>query len=145
MIKFLRHLVVDDLWLKLFSLVLAILFWLTVSVAIQHREASPIQPLASATEVRTFYDLPVIVLSSAADVRSFKVSPSEVEVTVRGTPRVLEDIHSKDIRAMVDLTGVEAAHNLRKRVEVSAPAGVTYVSARPEEVEVIIPAKSPSP
>ena len=33
----------------------------------------------------------------------------------------------------------EAARELRKRVGVSAPAGVTYVRVAPEEVQVIFP------
>ena len=79
------------------------------------------------------------VLSSAEDVHNFKVSPSEVEVTVQGDPRTLQNLQSKDIRAMVDLTGVAAARDLRKRIEVSVPAGVTYMRVAPEEVQVIFP------
>ena len=41
---------------------------------------------------------------------------------------------------MVDLTGIEAAR-LRKRIEVSPPAGVTLVRVTPPEVDVIIPPK----
>jgi YbbR domain-containing protein len=144
MIKFLRHLIVDDFLLKLFSLVLALLFWLTVSFAIQQREASPPSPLTLATEVRTFFNLPVLVMSSASDVRNFKVNPSQVEVTVQGDPRILQTLQSKDVRAMVDLTGIEVAHGLHKRIEVSTPSGVTHVGVRPQEVEVIIPPKPPA-
>jgi YbbR domain-containing protein len=139
MIKFLRHLVLDDFLLKLFSLALALLFWLTISFAIQQKEAAPTSALPLNSEVRTFFNLPVLVVSSAADVRQFKVSPSQVRVTVRGEPRILENVHTTDIRATVDLTGIETARNLRKRIEVSTPAGVTYVRVSPEDVQVIIP------
>jgi YbbR domain-containing protein len=63
-----------------------------------------------------------------------------VEVTVQGDSRLLEDLRAHHIRVIVDLTGSPAANNLRKTVEVSTPAGVTYVSARPQQVEVIFPA-----
>ena len=43
---------------------------------------------------------------------------------------------------IVDLTGIAAGPYLKKRIEVSTPAGVTYVRADPEEVQVIIPPKS---
>ncbi len=145
MIKLLRHLFVDDFLLKLLSLVLALLFWLTVSFAIQEKQGSPAPVLRSVPEVRSFSNLPVVVMSSASDVRNFKVSPNQVEVTVRGDSVLLQSLHSKEIRVMVDLTGIEAAENLRKRIEVSTPAGVTLVSVRPEEVEVIIPSKSSVP
>ena len=40
---------------------------------------------------------------------------------------------------MVDLTGVGTARELRKRIEVSLPAGVTCMRVAPEEVQVIFP------
>ena len=43
----------------------------------------------------------------------------------RATPKTVQNLQTKDIRAMVDLTGVGAARDLRKRIEVSIPAGVT--------------------
>jgi hypothetical protein len=141
MIQFLRHLIIDDFLLKLFSLVLALLFWITVSFAIRQKEVLPIPPLASTDEVRTFVNMSLVVLSSAADVRNFKVSPNQVEVTVQGAARALQNLQSKDIRAIVDLTGFEPTHP-RKRVEVSIPAGVTFVGVRPEEVQVILPPKT---
>jgi YbbR domain-containing protein len=143
MIKFLRHLVVDDFLLKLFSLALALLFWLTVSFAIQQREGSVRPPLALTAEVRTFFNLPVLVMSSAADVRHFKVSPNQIEVTVQGDPRLLQKLQSKDIHVTVDLTGIESAQSLRKRIEVSTPAGVTHVAVLPPEVQVLIPSTPP--
>ena len=143
MIKFLRHVVVDDFLLKLFSLALALLFWLTVSFAIRQREGSARPSTPLATEVRTFFNLPVVVMSSAADARLFKVSPGQVEITVQGDPRVLQKLQSKDIHVTVDLTGIESAQSLRKRIEVSTPAGVTHVAVLPPEVQVLIPSTPP--
>ncbi len=130
MIAFLRHLVFEDFWLKLFSLTLAVLIWLTVTFASQKEVGA---------ENRVFLNLPVTVLASAEDVHNFRVSPNEVEVTLRGDPRTLQNLQSKDIRAVVDLTGVAAARDLRKRIEVSVPAGVTYMRLVPDEVQVIFP------
>ena len=130
MIAFLRNLLLEDFWLKLFSLALAALIWFTVTFVSQK---------GVRTDTRVFLSLPVTVLSAADDVRNFKVSPDEVEVTVQGEAETLQNLQSKDIRAMVDLTGVAAAHELRKRVEVSVPAGVTYLRVAPEEVQVIFP------
>ena len=130
MIAFLRHLVFEDFWLKLFSLALAVLIWLTVTFVSQKEVG---------TENHVFSNLPVTVLSSAEDVRNFRVSPDQVEVTVQGDPGTLQNLQSKDIRAMVDLTGVATARDLRKRIEVSVPAGVTFMRVTPEEVQVIFP------
>ncbi len=130
MIAFLRNLLLEDFWLKLFSLALAALIWFTVTFVSQKEVR---------TDTRVFLSLPVSVVSSADDVRNFKVNPDEVEVTVQGDVEILQNLQSKDIRAMVDLTGVAAAHELRKRVEVSVPAGVTFLHVAPEEVQVIFP------
>lgn len=130
MIAFLRGLIFEDYWLKLFSLVLAVLVWLTVTFASQR----DIQ-----TEDRVLSHLPVAVVSATEDVRHFRVSPSEVQVRVRGDAKILQNVQSKDIRVIVDLTGVTTARELRKRVEVSAPAGVAHLGVVPEEVQVIFP------
>jgi hypothetical protein len=130
MIAFLRNLLLEDFWLKLFSLALAVLIWFTVTFVSQKEVR---------TDTRVFSGLPVIILSAAEDVRNFKVSPHEVEVTVQGDTETLQNLQSKDIRVMVDLTGVAAARELRKRPEVSVPAGVTHLRVAPEEVQVIFP------
>jgi YbbR domain-containing protein len=141
MIDLLRQLVFKDFWLKLFSLALAVLIWVTISLAIQ-KEGSPVTITSTQPIQRTFYNLPVLVVSSAADVRDFRVKPSDVDVTVQGDAKSLQQLQEKDIRVMVDLTGVEGGPGLRKRLDVSIPPGVTRVQVRPEEVEVIFPAKA---
>jgi YbbR domain-containing protein len=90
---------------------------------------------------RTFLKLPVVVLSSAEGVGEIQIHPQEVEVTIEGEPRTLQNVQSKDIRAIVDLTGIKAAE-LRKRIEVSTPAGVTHVRVAPQEVEIVYPKNS---
>jgi len=137
MIAFIRHLVFEDFWLKLFSLALAVLIWFFVYFAIQ--KGHPI--LISETKERRFANLPVMVMFAVEDVRSYRVMPGAVEVVVQGDPTILKNLQSKDIRVMVDLTGIEAAH-LRKRVEITPPPGVTHWHATPTEVEVIITPKS---
>jgi YbbR domain-containing protein len=130
MIAFLRNLLFEDFWLKLFSLALAVLIWFTVTFVSQKDVR---------TESRVFSHIPVTVLSAAEDVRNFKVSPSEVAITVQTGVETLQNLQSKDIRAMVDLTGVAAVHELRKPVEVSVPAGVALLRVVPDHVQVILP------
>jgi hypothetical protein len=130
MIAFLRNLVLEDFWLKLFSLALAALIWFTVTFVSQKDVR---------TVTRVFLNLPVTVVSASEDVRNFKASPNQVEVTVRGDAETLQNLQSKDLRVLMDLTGVAAARELRKRVEVSVPAGVTCLRVVPEEVQVIFP------
>ena len=131
MITFLRKLVLEDFWLKLFSLLLAVLLWLTVTFASRKDPGIDQRVLAKM--------LPVTILASTEDVHNFRVSPSEVAVTVQGNPKTLQNLQTNDIRAIVDLTGVGAARELRKRIEVSVPAGLTHLRVMPEEVQVIFP------
>jgi YbbR domain-containing protein len=140
MINALRNLFFHDFWLKLFSLVLALAIWGVVSLAIQ-REVPPTDNPIAILEEHTFTGVPVLVVSTAQDVRSFKVEPAEVEVTVRGDSKLLQSLKSSEIRALVDLTGIESAHSLRKRIEVSTPTGVSHARVFPEEVNVIVPPK----
>ena len=142
MIDFLRHLFFKDFWLKLFSFVLAVLIWFTVNIAI-NKESSGAPALSLIpTEERVFSGLPVVVLSSAEDVRSVRVNPKEVEVTVQGEPKQLKNIQPRDIRVLLDLTGIPAAHDMRVRVEVTLPAGLSLVRVNPEEVQVAFPSKA---
>jgi YbbR domain-containing protein len=139
MIATFRSVVYKDFWLKLFSFVLALLIWFTVSVSIDKEGAR--NPLIPA-EQRTFAGLPVTILSSAEDARTLVVEPKEVDVTVEGNPKILRALRPKDIRAIVDLTNIRSAERLSKRIEVSSPAGVSLVRVEPEDVKVIIPSKN---
>ena len=87
----------------------------------------------------TFGNLPVLVVSAASDVRDFRVAPATVAVKVSGAPEVMADLQANQIHAVVDLTDVQSARDLRRRVDVSTPPGVTLVSVDPTKVGVIVP------
>jgi len=144
MIDTLRNIFFRDFWLKLFSTVLAILIWLTVSFAI-HRDVSPPSPLEKlSTGELTFTNIPVLIMSLAADVHDVKVLRSEVTVKVRGETKYLKILQASDIHALVDLTGgreSEAGQRMRKKIVVTTPANISYLSVEPEEVEVLVPPK----
>jgi YbbR domain-containing protein len=138
MIRFIRDALLHDIWLKLFSLALAVLTWVTVSYAIQRKQV-PTANLSLTADQLTFHKVPVVVLSAAQDSRGFKVFPPDVDVTVQGDARTLRRLQTSDIRALVDLTGVDGATDLWKRIEVATPAGVTYVRVYPQDAHIIFP------
>jgi hypothetical protein len=129
MMTFLRNLIFSDFWLKLFSLVLAILIWLLVSFAI-HKEGPP---------TRTF-NIPVMVTSAAADVRNLHVNPDRVDVKVRGEARKLEELVAEDLHAFVDLTGIRIVNGVRSRIAITVPSDITFVEVNPPDVEIVPPA-----
>jgi hypothetical protein len=134
----LRDIVTKDLGWKVFSVALATVIWFTVKPV--GREARPVNPLVGSVP-RTFTNLPVVVMSSAADVRAFRVNPDTVSVKVSGSSDVVAALTERDIRVTVDLTEIESARGLQARVVVAAPPGVTFIKANPSQVDVVVPQK----
>lgn len=137
MITLLRNLFIANFWLKLFSLLLAILVWFMVSSI---KDASPAWARVGRAEEQTYFNIPIVLeVSAAAEAHSFQVQPTEVQVTVRGQRGLLRQLHATDIRAIIDVTGIESAHNLRKEITVTAPPGITVAHVVPEKADVIVP------
>jgi YbbR domain-containing protein len=132
-----RDFITKDIGWKLFSLGLAVVLYFTVR-AVQESTGDTGRPL-EIRALHTYRGVPVLVMSAAADVREFKVNPASAQVTVRGRPEILSQLHEEDIRVTVDLTDIEAAQGLKKRLHVSTPAGITLVEVIPSEVNVVIP------
>ena len=127
-----------DLGWKLFSVFLALAIWLTVHKILDEGSSNPAILLGGREE--TFPDLPVLIVSSAADVRDFHVRPAAVSVTVNGSAGDIARLQPAQIRAFVDLTGIETG-DLRRRVDISMPSGLKLISVEPLEVDVVIPPK----
>ena len=138
----LRDIFIKDVGWKLFSVVLATVIWFMVR-PVSREPAKSGNPLAASVP-RTFTNLPVVVMSSAADVRAFKVKPDTVRVTVSGRREIVDALTERDLRVTVDLTGIESARGLQARVTVAVPPGVTFIAARPPEVDVVVPPRSDS-
>ena len=133
-----RDLFIKDFGWKLFSLLLAAFIWLTVHKIIEEPKNSG---TSSITSPVTYGNLPVLIVATAADVHLYRVEPSTVSVTVSGPSEVMAVLQANQLRATVDLTDVEAAKDLKRRVDVSAPSGVTLISVEPPNVRVVIPPK----
>ena len=125
-----------DLGWKLFSVFLALAIWLTVHKILE--EGSGNHAILIGGKERTCNDLPVLIVSSAADVREFHVRPATVTVTVNGSADDIARIQAGQIRVFVDLTGIDTG-NLHRRVDVSMPSGLKLVSVEPPEVDVVVP------
>ncbi len=133
----LRDWFIKDLSWKLFSVILAVTIWLTVYKILG--EPGHSTESAIGDKQTTYDDLPVLVVSAASDVRDFRVVPGAVTVTVSGAPNVMAVLQANQIRAVVDLTDIESAMKLLRRVDISLPPGVKLVSVNPSNVEVIVP------
>ena len=136
-----RDWLIKDFGWKLFSLVLAVGIWLTVHKILEESAPAPVvvPPAPPSPVATTFTNLPVLIVSAAADVREFHVTPNMVTVTVSGQPEIMAGLRESQIHALVDLTDIEAARDLQRRVDISTPTGVTLVDVEPPEVNVVIP------
>jgi len=137
MIRFLRKLFFGDWMLKLFSLTLAILTWLAVSFSIRQKVVEV--PGTPTVSERTYYDLPVVILSDAGATKGFKARPSEVDVTVQGTETTLENLPRKDIRVLVTLPNLTTTNTQMVPVQIITPAGVTHVRIEATNIVEVIP------
>jgi YbbR domain-containing protein len=134
-----RDWITKDLGWKLFSLFLAVAIWLTVHQIYEEPKAA--YGLAGGSTV-TFGNLPVLVVSAAADVRDFRVAPLTVKVTVSGSAEDLARLQPGQVHVVVDLTDLGPQRDLDLPVAVSAPPGVTLIRVDPPRVGVIVPPPS---
>lgn len=136
----LREVITHDIWWKIFSVALAVVIWVTVNPVSQSESHKTIS-LLGTSQVRVFTNMPVVVRSSAADVQAFSINPETVEVTIGGRSEFVEAVTEHDISVTVDLTDIESARALRKRIDVAVPPGVTFIKAFPSHVDVTIPSR----
>jgi YbbR domain-containing protein len=126
----------QNLGWKILSLALAIAFWATIKTVSTER--------GDQVE-RLYINLPVRIVSSTTDVRTFKVTPDQVAVTVKGRGDVMKALTDRELHIFADITGADtsATRHFTRRVQVAIPVGVTIVRVDPTEVVVDVPA-SPS-
>jgi YbbR domain-containing protein len=133
----LRDLFTKDWGWKLFSLILAMGIWLTVHNLTEPKNTAGVH----VGSTLTYGNLPVYIVASAADVHMYHVQPEMVAVTVGGSPDVISVLQANQIHATVDLTGIDSGKDLKRRVDVSVPSGVTLINVEPPNVDVVIPSK----
>src|SRR6185503_5399397 len=67
--------------------------------------------------------------------------PSQVTITLRGDMQILKNLKPQNIRAEVDMTGVESANGLVLPVEIILPKGIFYTRLEPDQVAVQLSSK----
>jgi YbbR domain-containing protein len=131
-----RNWLTNDVGWKVFSLILAAAIWFTVNKVLQEPTAVK---HGSTGATLTYGNLPILIVASAADVHLYRVIPETVTVTVSGSPEAIAALQVSQIRATVDLTGIDAGNELKRNVDVSVPSGITVTRVEPVKVGVIVP------
>ena len=70
--------------------------------------------------------------------RALRGGEQQITLLIRA-PEAISALTEKEIEVRVDLTDVESARSLRKRVIISVPPGVIVVRSSPSEVDVVVP------
>src|SRR5436190_7810844 len=94
--------ITENLWLKVFSLVLATLIWYVIHSNFQTAGAKSVTNPFQATDKRNFVR-PIVLMTSANNRQAFQVDPTEVTVQVRGEVSVLQKLTPDDIQVYVKL------------------------------------------
>jgi YbbR domain-containing protein len=136
----LHDLIFKNFWLKLFSFILATLIWFTVWSNLEN-ETRLSWRVARAAKDREFINRPVMILGRSHETNMFKVRPRTVNVIVRGSPMLLDQLKEGDLQAFVRPGGLgEPAGPLL--VQVYAAKGVSVVRVEPRAV-ILEPADGP--
>ncbi|MBM3876049.1 MAG: hypothetical protein FJ386_04920 [Verrucomicrobia bacterium] len=131
----LRDLIVTDFWVKLVSVLAAVVVWGTVKIKIS-RQPDPVAKAESALEARTFRKLAVAMLKAPGDARGFTVAPGEVDITVTAAFEVMSTLGARDFEVFVNLTDARDIVGRTKPVVVHLPEGVTLLNVEPREVTI---------
>jgi hypothetical protein len=129
-----KELILNNFWLKGFSLVLATLIWFALSQSDLPTDPKPMNPFAARTKER---DVPraVAVLKGPAEQRVFRIDPAQVTVKVSGDPNMLDLLNPEDIHAYVNVGALRDPQG-SIHVEVHVPARITVVAVSPAHVDV---------
>lgn len=133
-----REWVTHDFGWKVFSVFLAIVIWLTV-----HKVRDEPDFSSTTSDENIYNDLPVLTVSATADVHDALIVPAKVAVVIRGPSDLMTSLQSSQIHAFVNLSSIDAGHELKRHVDVATPPGMTVVSVDPADVTVSIPANKP--
>jgi len=122
----LRPLILDHFWLKLISLVLASLIWLTVKSSLG----------TSGDESRlTFNNRPIMLMTDGGEQVAMVARPNVANITVRGPAALIEELTEKDIHVYVRLpAGLQGASELP--VHAHVPSGTKVAMVAPVVVSV---------
>ena len=129
-----REILVNNFWWKFTALCLAVLAWL----GFQPEEDFPrLFPHGRTDYTRLMIAHPVTITKPATDTREFKVTPSEVDITLSGEEKILRDLASREVRATVEIAEFkDGTNSLRIHVYVPPRGGIELVGITPERVQV---------
>ncbi len=135
-----RELILNNFWLKVFSLVLGSLIWFVLDSNLQTESKYPQsikypgQNIFRPSQPREFH-CPVTLLVAPSNLQRYQLEPPEVVIEVYGDASRINELQPWDIQAYVDLAALRDTEAPLK-VEVIVPKEVTLRSIFPPHVYV---------
>ncbi|MGV3771720.1 MAG: CdaR family protein [Verrucomicrobiales bacterium] len=97
-----RDLITNNFGWKIIALMLAVAAWFALN---QDNVQLVSRSIGTVMSTRELVSHPITISKPASDLREFKVSPSEVDITMGGSDwNKLKQIDGKEIQATVDLS-----------------------------------------
>jgi len=122
----LHSILAHHFWLKLLSLVLACLIWLTVKANIG---------TTAGEATRTFVNRPVLLLTDGAEHIAMIASPNQASVTVRGPALLIQELTDQDVHVYVRLHD-RSQTTSELPVHAHVPSGATVALVTPATATV---------
>ncbi|HYE29836.1 MAG TPA: CdaR family protein [Methylomirabilota bacterium] len=126
-----RNYIANNFWLKLISLALACVVWFTFKSEERIRFAELFTRPVAAQKTLLKHD--VAIIKGAADARTFRILPDEVDLVISGDKALLDSLTDSEIEVFVDLREVQN-DSRTARVRVNVPRGVQVGAIEPATV-----------
>lgn len=136
-----------NFWLKMASLILATLIWLTVQANLdkENRGVYPDKNLSDEWDRRVVtqkrFELPVTIFSGGSNSMVYHSIPTNVTVTFSGEAVRINGLEEREVLAFVDAGGVTDPQHEVFPVLVNAPATVNLLRVIPPVVRLKLATK----
>ena len=127
--------ILHNLWLKLFSVILAVLIWMTIRLAIQ-KEIRNLPANSPDAITNVFPGIPVSLLTSPSERRVFSCQPPVVSVMVAADAKLMRHLRPQDLEVFVRLTDMRQASQFQKKLQYNFPPAVTLIRINPATVTI---------
>jgi hypothetical protein len=131
----LRQLISHNFWLKIFSIAAGTIIWMAIHFSIDH-DLTLSEPAAGHRLVKKVISVPISILQEEGDARAFKLTPTNVVLTVMGEAKSLRGPEGKDIKMFVDLTAYQARNATQEDLHPGVPTNIYVLEFRPHTVTV---------
>ncbi len=128
-----RDAILQNFWLKLFSLVLATMIWFAIFGAQNNLR---VDRAALGTVTRKLERVPITVMKSAADLRAFSVEPSAVAITINGPLAKVQALTPQQVEVFINLTDMSDTVGPTKKILVHLPADIALLDVTPTEARI---------